>query len=174
MTAAHLIHFTGVVALALNVSGLIGSSDKSLRKSTGLASAIWALNNFLLGAYTAAALSAVSVGRQACAEAVQARTSRIRLLAFLSVAAVTLVVSALTWNGKTTLCTGAGSLVGTFAMFYLRGTALRLAMVLVASLWMYNAWAYNSVWQMVANFASGGAALLGAWRARVALGAASA
>ena len=51
-------------------------------------------------------------------------------------------------------------------MFYLRGTALRLAMVLVALLWMYNAWAYHALWQMLANFASGGAALVGAWRAR--------
>ena len=169
MTAAHFIHFTGVIALALNVFGLVGSSDKALRKSTGIASAIWAVNNFLLGAHTAAALSALSVGRQASAEAVQARSSRTRLLAFLAIVTITLVASALTFKGWTTVCTGAGSLVGTWAMFYLRGIGLRLAMVLVASLWMHNAVAYNSWWQMVANFACGGAALVGAWRARVNL-----
>ena len=79
---------------------------------------------------------------------------------------ITLLASAFTWNGWTTICTGAGSLVGTWAMFYLRGTALRMAMVLVAALWMYTAWAYSAVWQMIANFAAGGAALLGAWRTR--------
>ncbi|VTU45462.1 YgjV family protein [Variovorax sp. PBL-E5] len=166
MDASHLIDATGIVALSLNVRGLVGASDKSLRRSTGIASAIWAVNNFLLGAHTAAALSMVSVGRQASAEAVQDRTSRTRLLAFAAVIAITLTASILTWNGWATLCTGAGSLVGTWAMFYLRGMHLRLAMVLVASLWMYNAWAYNSWWQMIANLASGGAASYGAWRAR--------
>ena len=169
MDATHLIHATGLVALSLNVRGLVGSSDRSLRTSTGIASAIWALNNFLLGAHTAAALSAISVGRQASAEAVQDRSSGTRLMAFLAMVSITLVASALTWNGWTTVCTGAGSLVGTWAMFYLRGTSLRLAMVLVAALWMYNAWAYNSWWQMAANSAAGGAALLGAWRARRAI-----
>ncbi len=91
------------------------------------------------------------------------------MLVFLAMVAVTLLVGALTWNGWTTACTSAGSLVGTWAMFYLRGIHLRLAMVLVACLWMYNAWAYNSWWQMFANFASGGAALYGAWRARLTL-----
>jgi hypothetical protein len=80
------------------------------------------------------------------------------------------MASALTWNGWTTVCTAAGSLVATWAMFYLGGMRLRLAMVVVASLWMYNAWAYNAVWQMVANLASGSAALYGAWCARQALG----
>ncbi|RZL86028.1 MAG: hypothetical protein EOP82_31385 [Variovorax sp.] len=169
MDATHLIHATGLVALSLNVRGLVGASDRSLRTSNGIASAIWALNNLLLGAYTAAALSAVSVGRQASAEAVQHRSSRTRLIAFIAMVSITLAVSALTWNGRTTMCTGAGSLVGTWAMFYLRGTSLRLAMVLVAALWMYNAWAYNSWWQMIANSAAGAAALLGAWRARRAI-----
>lgn len=170
MDASHLIHATGLVALTLNVRGLVGASDKSLRRSTGIASAIWAVNNFLIGAHTAAALSMVSVGRQASAEAVQHRTKRTRLAAFLALVALTLVVSAFTWNGWATVCTGAGSLVATWAMFYLGGMRLRMAMVLVASLWMYNAWAYNSWWQMVANLASGGAALYGAWRARDAIG----
>ncbi|MBS0340040.1 MAG: YgjV family protein [Proteobacteria bacterium] len=168
MTATYLIHITGLVALVLNVRGLIGSSDKSLRAASGIASAIWALNNFLLGAHTAAALSAVSVGRQASAEAVQCRSARTRLAAFLAIVAITVVASALTWKGSTSLFTGAGSLVASWAMFYLRGIALRLAMVLVAALWMYNAVAYNAWWQIVANGAAGGAALLGAWRARVA------
>ncbi|WP_076998319.1 YgjV family protein [Variovorax sp. KK3] len=172
MDATHLIHATGLVALSLNVRGLVGTNDRSLRASTGIASAIWAVNNLLIGAHTAAALSAISVGRQASAEAVQNRSNRIRLAAFLAMVSITLVASALTWNGWTTVCTGAGSLVGTWAMFYLRGTGLRLAMVLVASLWMYNAWAYNSWWQMIANTAGGAAALLGAWKARRPLGAA--
>ncbi|WP_436316180.1 YgjV family protein [Variovorax sp. LjRoot84] len=76
----------------------------------------------------------VAIGRQASAEVVQSRSSRTRLLAFLFIVAISLVASALTWEGWTSVYTAAGSLVGTWAMFYLRGTALRLAMVLVAAL----------------------------------------
>lgn len=166
MNASHLIHITGLVALALTVFGLVGSNDRALRKTTGIASAIWAINNLLMGAHTAAALNAISIGRQASAEVVQSRSSRTRLLAFLFIVAISLIASSLTWEGWTSVYTAAGSLVGTWAMFYLRGAALRLAMVLVAVLWMYNAWAYNSWWQMVGIFASGSAALFGAWRAR--------
>ena len=166
MTANFLIHLSGLVALALTVGGLLGSSDRALRTSTGVASAIWALNNLLIGAHTAAVLSALTVGRQASAEAMQARSSRTRFAAFAAIEALTLAASTLTWNGWASLLTCAGSLIGTWAMFYLRAVALRLAMVLVAALWMYNAWAYNSWWQMVAVSASGAAALLGAWRAR--------
>ncbi|KWT98161.1 MULTISPECIES: YgjV family protein [unclassified Variovorax] len=166
MNATYLINATGLVALALTVFSLVGTNDRILRKSTGIASAIWAVNNLLLGAHTAAALSAVSVGRQASAEAVQTRSSRTRLLACLSFVAITVVASALTWKGWTSLATAAGSLLGTWAMFYLRGVGLRLVMVLVAALWMYNAWAYNSWWQMVGTSASGAAALYGAWRTR--------
>jgi len=78
---------------------------------------------------------------------------------------VTLVLGALTWNGVTTLFSMAGSMLATYAMFYMRGVALRLAMIAVAGLWMYNAWAYDSWWQMFGNTLNGVAAAFGAWRA---------
>ena len=57
-----LIHATGVCALALNVVALVRTCEKALRIQSGLAGVIWALNNLLLGAHTAAALSLVSAG----------------------------------------------------------------------------------------------------------------
>lgn len=160
-----LIHATGFAALAFNVTGLIRSSDRSLRNSSGWASALWALNNVLIGAHSAAALSVVSVGRQASASAVQGRDARITRLTCAAFLLVTLLVGALTWNGVATLFTTTGSLLATYAMFHMRGALLRLAMLAVAALWMYNAWAYGSWWQMFGNLATGGAAAYGAWRA---------
>ena len=164
-----LIHATGFAALALNVTGLVRSSDRSLRHSTGWASALWALNNLLMGAQSAAALSVLSVGRQASASVMQGRDALTRRLACGAFLLVTLVIGALTWNGAATLLTTAGSMLATYAMFYMRGAPLRIAMLGVASLWMYNAWFYDSWWQMFGNLATGGAAAYGAWRASKAV-----
>ena len=160
-----LVNATGLAALAFNVTGLVRTSDRSLRRSTGWASALWAMNNLLMGAQSAAALSAVSVGRQASASAVQGRGDRTKLVTCVAFLIVTLAVGLLTWNGMATLLTTAGSLLATYAMFYMRGALLRVAMLGVAALWMYNAWAYDSWWQMFGNAVNGGAAAYGAWRA---------
>ena len=168
MLSQHIIDATGILALSLNVSALVRPSDRTLLKTTGWASAIWALNNLLLGALTAAALSALSVGRQLGAVALHDRPGRVKAIAFASLVMATLLIAGLTWNGSHTVFPVAGSLVGTYAVLYMRGAALRLAMVLVNALWMVNAVAYDSGWQMAANVLSGTAAAIGAWRARAA------
>jgi membrane-associated HD superfamily phosphohydrolase len=163
-----LINATGFAALVFNVTGLVRTSDRSLRHSTGWASALWAANNFLMGAQSAAALSALSVGRQASASVVQGRSNRTRLISCVAFLAVTLAVGVITWSGLASLLTTAGSMLATYAMFYMRGALLRVAMVGVAALWMYNAWAFDSWWQMLGNAVNGGAAAWGAWRAKSA------
>lgn len=69
----------------------------------------------------------------------------------------TLLIATLTWNGVATLFPVVGSLIASYAMRYLRGAALRLAMVAVSALWMVNAIAFDSWWQMAANGLAGGA-----------------
>ncbi len=160
-----LIHATGFAALALNVSGLVRTCDRSLRHSSGWASVLWALNNVLIGANSAAALSVVSAGRQASAQAVQGRDPRTLRAMCAGFLLLTLLVGLLTWNGMVTLLTTAGSLLATYGMFYMRGAPLRLAIFGSAALWMVNAWAYDSWWQMFGNLTTGGAAAYGAWRA---------
>jgi hypothetical protein len=160
-----LVHLTGLAALSVNVAGLVRTSDRSLRHSTGWASALWAANNLLMGAQSAAALSMLSVGRQASASAVQGRSHLTKLVSCLAFLAVTLLIGVLTWNGMTTVFTTAGSMLATYAMFYMRGATLRVAMVGVAAFWMYNAWAYDSWWQMFGNALNAAAAAYGAWRA---------
>ena len=91
------------------------------------------------------------------------------MLTCMAFLAVTLALSILTWNGTVTLVTTAGSMLSTYAMFYMRGVLLRVAMMGVAALWMFNALAYDSWWQMIANTLNGGAAAHGAWRSTQAM-----
>lgn len=165
MLLSYAIDATGLAALALNVSGYVRTNDRHLRTTTGWASALWALNNLLLGAHSAAALGLLSAGRQATAEVVMGQ-ARIRAWACAAFVLFTLTAGVLTWDGWVTVATTTGSLIATVAMFYLRGMALRLAMVMVAALWMTHAIVFDSWWQMAANGLAGAAALGGAWRTR--------
>jgi len=166
MLSHHLIDATGLAALSLNIAALLRPGDRSLLKIGSWASALWALNSLLIGSPTAAALSALGAGRQASALALQDRPGRLKAAAFVFFVGATLAVSALTWHGAYSLFPAAGSLIGTVAMFWLRGTRLRSAIVLVSALWLVNAIAYAAWWQIAANGLSGGAAAFGAWRGR--------
>jgi hypothetical protein len=159
-----LIHATGVCALALNVVALVHPCEKALRVQSGLAGVIWTLNNLLLGAHTAAVLSLISAGRTATSAVTLSARASIRRAVCAGFLALTLLMGALTWHGWPSALMVAASVLSTVAMFYLRGRALRLAMLLVSALWMHNAWLYDSWEQMAANLLTAAAALYGARR----------
>jgi hypothetical protein len=169
MLAQHFIDVTGVIALSLNIRALVGASDRTMLKTTGWASAIWAMNSLLIGAHTAAALSALSVGRQVGASMLLNHPSRTKRIALAVLVAATLGIATLTWDGVGTLFPVAGSLIASYAMLYLRGPELRWAMVLVSAFWMVNAVAFDAWWQIAANGLAGTAAAVGAWRAQRAM-----
>ena len=160
-----LIHLTGVCALVLNVLAIIRTCERRLRVQSGIAGLVWALNNLLLGAHSAAALSLVSAGRTASSAATLQSGAARRRLAFAGFVALTLLVSALTWQGWLSVFLVTASLLSTYAMFYMQGSALRWVMLLVSMLWMINAWSYGSWEQVAANAATAAAALYAAWRA---------
>ena len=161
-----LIHATGVCALALNVIALVRTCEKKLRVQSGLAGVVWALNNLLLGAHTAAALSLVSAGRTATSAITLQAAQRLRHAAFIAFVLVTLAVSACTWKSWGCGLLAVASIVSTYAMFYMRGRALRWSMLAVSAMWMVNAWTYDSWEQLLANAATAAAALYGARRAQ--------
>ena len=163
MSNALLIHATGLLALALNVVALACSCERSLRLRSGIAGMAWALNNFLIGANVAAALSVVSASRTATS-AVTLGARRSRTIGFGLFATLTLVVGALTWAGWASSLMVAASLLSTYAVFHLTGRSLRWAMLAVSALWMFNAWSVGSWEQMAANVISAGASLWGACR----------
>jgi hypothetical protein len=158
------IHASGLGALVLNVAALVHPCERRLRIRSSLAGTAWALNNLLLGAYTAAALSLVSAGRTAASAAVLSAGERRRRLGFVAFALVTLAVGALTWHGWPSALIIAASLISTYAMFHLRGVRLRLALIASSALWMHSAWYHDSWEQMAANLISALAALVGMWQ----------
>ena len=159
-----LIHATGLCALALNAVALLRSCETSLRLQSGLAGIVWALNNLLLGAHTAAALSLVSAGRTATSAVTLRSGARLRGAVFAGFVLLTLGISAATWHGWASAFLAAASVLSTCAMFYLRGPPLRWSMLVVSALWMHHAWSCDSWEQIVANGVTAVAALCGARR----------
>jgi hypothetical protein len=163
MSNTLLIHATGLGALALNVIALVCTCERSLRLRSGIAGMVWALNNFLMGANVAAALSVLSASRTATS-AVTLGAARARAIAFGTFVALTLAIGVLTWGGWASLLMLVASLMSTYAVFHLTGRSLRWVMLAVSALWMFNAWSYGSWEQMAANVISAGASLYGACR----------
>ena len=159
-----LAHATGACALVLNVFALARTCEKSLRVQSSIAGMVWSLNNLLLGAHAAAAMSLLSAGRTATAAATVQGAQRWRRTAFVGFLLVTIAVGAATWHGLPSLVLTIASVLSTYAMFYMRGRALRASMLVVSALWMYNAWLYGSWEQMLANVLTAVAALYGAAR----------
>jgi len=166
MPSEFIINATGVAALAINLRGLAQKSDYSLQKANAWSSALWALNSFLMGAHSAAAMNMLSVGRQATAASVETRAAKIRALVCAAFLAIAAVMAWVTWNGLSTACAASASMLATWAMFYLRGARLRVALALVAALWIYNGVVYEAWWQLISTLMSLGMAMFGAWRTR--------
>jgi hypothetical protein len=159
-----LIHATGLAALALNAFAMLRRCEKSLRLQFGFAGLLWALNNVLLGAHTAAALNLVSAGRTATSAATLDRGDNARRLGLAAFGLLTVATGALTWTGWGTVFLIGASLWSTYAMFYMTGRSLRRSMLAISALWMYHAWSYEAWEQMAANVLTAAAALYGAWR----------
>jgi hypothetical protein len=164
MLTQHLIDATGSLALLLSVIALLRPSEQALVKLSGWSSALWTLNNLLIGATMAAALSALSVGRQAGAWALRDRAGAARRMTVTGLVVATLGIAVVTWSGLESIFPLAGSLTATYAMFHVRGARLRLALALVNAFWMVNGLLNDAWWQVAASALSGTAAAMGAWR----------
>lgn len=164
MSNAVLVHATGLCALALNLVALVCNCERRLRVRSGIAGMVWALNNFLLGANGAAALSVVSAGRTATSAVTLHGAGLQRRVAFGGFCLLTLAIGVLTWVDWTSTLILAASLISTYAVFHLTGRSLRWVMLAVSAMWMVNAWSYGSWEQMAANVLSATASLIGACR----------
>jgi hypothetical protein len=141
--------------------------ERSLRIQSAIAGLAWALNNLLLGAYTAAALSVVSAGRTTTSVAVMRSGASLRRAVFIAFASLTLGIAVATWDAQLSLWITVASLLSTYAMFYMTGASLRWSMLVVSALWMEHAWSHGSWEQVAGNAVTGLAALYGAWRLSV-------
>jgi hypothetical protein len=163
MSSDLLAHATGLAALVINVCALLCRCEIRLRRHSVAAGCLWAINNVLLGAHSAAALTVVSASRTATAATTLERGCVARRNAFLVFAALTLAAGLLTWHGWTSGVTLAASVMSTYAMFYMRGAPLRVSMLVASMMWMVNAWQVGSWEQMAANVITGSVAAYGAW-----------
>ena len=163
MSSEFFVHATGLAALVINVLALLGRCDVALRRQSILAGFLWAVNNVLLGAHSAAALSVVSATRTATSAATLDRGRIARRNTCLLFGAMTIAASAATWTGWIGTITLVAALMSTYAMFYMRGVTLRLTMLVVSMMWMVNAWQYGSWEQMAGNVLTACAAGYGAW-----------
>jgi len=158
-----LVHATGVAALLVNVCALLCRCEVALRRRSVFAGFLWAINNVLLGAHSAAALTVVSASRTATSASTLERSCAARRNACLVFAGLTVTASLITWGGWVSAVTLVASVLSTYAMFYMRGVPLRLAMLAASLLWMVNAWQFGSWEQMAANVITGSVAAYGAW-----------
>ena len=164
------VHATGLAALSLSVGSALQRCDRKLHRGHFLAGVLWALNSFLLGATTTAALSCVSAARTGTASLVRVGGDRIRILACALFATLSLLTAAYTWHGWPTLLPAAASVLVTYAAFYLTGRQLRLALLVSALLWMQNVLSVHSPEQIVGNLLAVVAAGVGIWRTPLSAG----
>jgi hypothetical protein len=164
--ASILVHATGIAALGLSVRSTLHRCDRGLHRGYLLAGILWAVNNFLLGATTGAALSCVSVARTGTATLVCQRHNRIRIGACALFILISLATASLTWRGWLTLLPVAASVLVTYAAFFLSGPRLRLALLISALLWTQNVVSLHSPEQIGGNLLGIVAAALGLWRTR--------
>jgi len=166
MTPSLLAHATGIAALGLSLNGLINRNDQTLRRNSSAASLLWTCNNLLLGATSAAAMSALSATRTTAADLVQRRAAHARHWTCAAFVLVALAASVLTWQGWPTILTASASVAVSFGVFYLAGAQLRFVMLVSALLWTYNAWLFHSPEQITGNSLGIAAAVYGVWRTR--------
>lgn len=171
VSASVFVHATGLLALCLSISSTVHPCDRRLRRHGFLAGLCWAANYVLLGAPLGAALACVSAARTGTADLVMEKTVRLRALVCAAFVGASMTTALLTWQDWTTLLPMASSVLTTYAVFFLAGWRLRLALLLSALLWTQMVLALDSPEQIVGNFLGIGAAAYGLWRVR--LGAAA-
>jgi hypothetical protein len=167
VSASLFVHATGVLALGLSISSTVHRCDRRLRRHGFLAGLCWALNYVLLGVPLGAALSCVSAARTGTANLVIDKNRRLRAAACALFFCASLGIAVCTWQDWTTLLPMASSMLTTYAVFFLGGWRLRLALLLSALLWTRMVLALDSPEQIVGNFLGIGAAAFGLWRLRL-------
>lgn len=120
----------GLAALLLCIAGFASRQDRRLLVILIFANVAFALQFALFGAWTAAGISALVILR--ILVAIRMPGNRIAMLVLL---AASLGVAHVTWAGPTDIFPLAAGLLGTYAMFMLRGIPMRLGLAGCAVLW---------------------------------------
>lgn len=131
MSQTFLAELAGLTALALCIAAFASKKDDRLLIILILGNAAFAVQFFLSGGLVAGAVSSLVVLRIFLARRF-ARHAGV-MAAF---ALTTCLVAAATWQGTADLAPVLAGLVGTYAMFMLRGIPMRAMLAVAALFWM--------------------------------------
>ena len=143
------IRFSGVVAAALNVWGFLVLSETRIKGLFAASSLVWAIQYFLLGSASGAAIMLLAAVRQVMS--MQAGSMSLNekwaWTGFFSVAAV--VLTLLTVQVWAYALVGLlATLIGTWSFFLGSNESIRKWTVLTNSLWAIHAWVFES-WELL-------------------------
>lgn len=138
----------GLVALFIGVRANLKPSDASMKRNMSIASALWGVYYLLLGGYTAAATSLISMSRQLITSRLDLLNARVQRRVELGYYAAAMAICALTWHGWVSLLPAVATMISTFAMFQLKFERFRWAMVVSGTIWCVNA-AYFQAWEQL-------------------------
>lgn len=138
----------GLVALCIGLRANLKRSDASMKRNMSIASALWGVYYLLLGGYTAAATSLISMSRQLITSRLDLMNARVQRRVEFGYYGAAMAVCALTWHGWVSLLPAIATMVSTFAMFQLKFERFRWAMVVSGTIWCVNAF-YFQAWEQL-------------------------
>jgi hypothetical protein len=164
----NLVRVTGVVALGISVLGLVAPRDQKMLRLLTVSALLWALNNFLIGALTPCALSALSALRSATCSHIIGRPTKYRVPACLAFCATALGAGAFTWVGTVSLFPLTGALISTVSNFFMTGVRLRLALAGSNLFWLAGSIHYRAWEQIISLCVTLLASCYGIWQVQQA------
>ena len=151
----------GLVALCIGLRANLRRSDASMKRNMSIASALWGVYYLLLGGYTAAATSLISMSRQLVTSRLDLLNARVQRRVEFGYYGAAMVICALTWHGWVSLLPAVATMVSTFAMFRLKFERFRWAMVVSGVIWCANAFYFQAWEQLISVSMSIGTILIG-------------
>lgn len=146
MSLPLLGQFVGLLALGLCLAAFASTRDDRLLVILIFANIAFAVQFFLLGGVVAGAISTLIVLR---IWLVRRYKGNARIMA--AMLAATVLVAVPGWQGPADAVPLAAGLIGTFAMFMLRGIPMRVGLAAGAACWMAANYLSGSVGAMVAE-----------------------
>lgn len=148
----------GLAAVTIGIAAFIRQDDKSVKKMMSMASLLWVIYHATLGAWTASAISAISMSRQFLSARLDAshKLGQRLMYVFLSINAIAL---AITWHGPISMCPFIGSSISTYAMFKLKHERFRYAMLASGLMWGVSAAYFQAYEALTATAISSGVIL---------------
>lgn len=160
----NLVRVTGAAALGISVLGVVAPRDQKMLRLLSVSALLWTLNNYLIGALTASALSALSALRSATSSHPLRQPTRHRLSACLAFCTAATAAGTFTWVGLVSLFPLCGALVSTVSSFFMTGVCLRLTLVGFNLLWLIGSIHYHAWEQIVSLCVTLLASCYGIWQ----------